>query len=704
MSGRTGFQSWTGSNYKHTSESYYHQDGNYEEWWDNEPSSVAHVTQVFHNQSLKNTAGNDWDAWDGDCTPKTVFVPENYKAGNYGRQDDMWQSGASGQYPDRFGQQGTALESIADDAPTDMKIPFRRIGLVIGKGGSQIRELQESSGAKINVKKNEVDASGMVPVTIEGNVTSRINAKRMIVELMDKDGNCPNTGRLDDYQGQQTSRHFGESAGFGDATVLTVASNMIGAVIGRGGRKIREIQDRTQTNIKIDKRSGEVTINGTKEGREQAKSLIDDVIQSESETGYTPDSERSRFMPNSEGSHFVDFPTGSNQRSGFGNFNNSGPSESMVPVTLERNVTSRINAKGMVVEQMDKDGSCPNTGRFDDYQGQQTSRHFGDSAGFGDATVLTVASNMIGAVIGRGGQKIREIQDRTQTKINIDKRSGEVTISGTKEGREQAKSLIDDVIQPESETGYTPDSERSRFVPNSEGSHFVDCPTGSNQRSGFGNFNHSGPSERSFGDTERSSFGTSASRHGFGGMIDWDQVKELSRKHEEEKWQDYPPIKKNFYIEDAGVANMDPEEVAEIREQNNKIMVSCDEDSEVHIPNPVRSFDEGFLHYPEILSELKRAGFSKPSPIQMQGWPIALQGLDLIGIAQTGTGKTLAFLLPAFIHIEGQPVPRGKRGGPNVLVLSPTRELALQVSKIIVILVTFIWITFVIGVKITFEN
>jgi len=536
MSGRTGFQSWTGSNYKHTSESYYRQDGNDEEWWDNEPSSVAHVTQVFHNQSLKNTAGNDWDAWDGDCTPKTVFVPENYKAGNYGRQDDMWQSGASGQYPDRFGQQGTALESIADDAPTDMKIPFRRIGLVIGKGGSQIRELQESSGAKINVKKNEVDASGMVPVTIEGNVTSRINAKRMIVELMDKDGNCPNTGRFDDYQGQQTSRHFGDSAGFGDATVLTVASNMIGAVIGRGGRKIREIQDRTQTNIKIDKRSGEVTISGTKEGREQAKSLIDDVIQSESETGYTPD------------------------------------------------------------------------------------------------------------------------------------------------------------------------SERSRFVPNSEGSHFVDCPTGSNQRSGFGNFNHSGPSERSFGDTERSSFGTSASRHGFGGMIDWDQVKELSRKHEEEKWQDYPPIKKNFYIEDAGVANMDPEEVAEIREQNNKIMVSCDEDSEVHIPNPVRSFDEGFLHYPEILSELKRAGFSKPSPIQMQGWPIALQGLDLIGIAQTGTGKTLAFLLPAFIHIEGQPVPRGKRGGPNVLVLSPTRELALQVSKIIVILVTFIWITFVIGVKITFEN
>ena len=53
----------------------------------------------------------------------------------------------------------------------------------------------------------------------------------------------------------------------------------------------------------------------------------------------------------------------------------------------------------------------------------------------------------------------------------------------------------------------------------------------------------------------------------------------------------------------------------------------------------------------------------------------------MIGIAQTGTGKTLAFLMPCFIHIDNQPIPRGKRGGPNVLVLSPTRELALQIAE-----------------------
>lgn len=73
-------------------------------------------------------------------------------------------------------------------------------------------------------------------------------------------------------------------------------------------------------------------------------------------------------------------------------------------------------------------------------------------------------------------------------------------------------------------------------------------------------------------------------------------------------------------------------------------------------------------------------GFSKPSPIQSQAWPILLQGHDMIGIAQTGTGKTLAFLLPGMIHTEYQSTPRGTRGGANVLVLAPTRELALQIE------------------------
>ena len=57
----------------------------------------------------------------------------------------------------------------------------------------------------------------------------------------------------------------------------------------------------------------------------------------------------------------------------------------------------------------------------------------------------------------------------------------------------------------------------------------------------------------------------------------------------------------------------------------------------------------------EILEEIRKQGFERPSPIQCQSWPILLSGHDLIGIAQTGTGKTLGYLLPAMIHIDNQP-------------------------------------------------
>ncbi len=56
----------------------------------------------------------------------------------------------------------------------------------------------------------------------------------------------------------------------------------------------------------------------------------------------------------------------------------------------------------------------------------------------------------------------------------------------------------------------------------------------------------------------------------------------------------------------------------------------------------------------EIMAEIEKNGFIDPSPVQCQMWPVLLTGNDCIGVAQTGTGKTLAFLLPAFIHIEGQ--------------------------------------------------
>lgn len=78
------------------------------------------------------------------------------------------------------------------------------------------------------------------------------------------------------------------------------------------------------------------------------------------------------------------------------------------------------------------------------------------------------------------------------------------------------------------------------------------------------------------------------------------------------------------------------------------------------VPKPVRTFEEAFSSQPDLLQMLREPAlhFERPTPIQMQAWPILLQGRDLIGIAQTGTGKTLAFLLPAYLHIEAQSTPR----------------------------------------------
>ena len=62
------------------------------------------------------------------------------------------------------------------------------------------------------------------------------------------------------------------------------------------------------------------------------------------------------------------------------------------------------------------------------------------------------------------------------------------------------------------------------------------------------------------------------------------------------------------------------------------------------------------MHVAEyVLAEVNKAGFSEPTPIQCQGWPMALLGRDLVGLAETGSGKTLAYLLPAVVHINAQP-------------------------------------------------
>ncbi|XP_076634724.1 putative ATP-dependent RNA helicase DDX5 isoform X2 [Colletes latitarsis] len=134
------------------------------------------------------------------------------------------------------------------------------------------------------------------------------------------------------------------------------------------------------------------------------------------------------------------------------------------------------------------------------------------------------------------------------------------------------------------------------------------------------------------------------------------------------------PLRKDFYVEHPAVRNRSKEEVSKFRE-NAEITVKGDD-----VPNPIQYFEEGnFPGY--VLDEIRKQGYTQPTAIQAQGWPIALSGRDLVAIGQTGSGKTLGYILPAIVHIIHQ--PRLTNGdGPIALILAPTRELAQQIQEV----------------------
>ncbi|KAF7838285.1 DEAD-box ATP-dependent RNA helicase 20-like isoform X1 [Senna tora] len=140
-----------------------------------------------------------------------------------------------------------------------------------------------------------------------------------------------------------------------------------------------------------------------------------------------------------------------------------------------------------------------------------------------------------------------------------------------------------------------------------------------------------------------------------------------------QEFRNLVPFEKNFYIESSSVRAMSDHELMVYRASREITVQGHD------IPKPTPMFqDANFPGY--CLEVIANLGFVEPTPIQAQGWPMALKGRDLIGIAETGSGKTLAYLLPAFVHVNAQPrLVQGE--GPIVLILAPTRELAVQIQE-----------------------
>ncbi|QIW95693.1 hypothetical protein AMS68_001211 [Peltaster fructicola] len=154
-----------------------------------------------------------------------------------------------------------------------------------------------------------------------------------------------------------------------------------------------------------------------------------------------------------------------------------------------------------------------------------------------------------------------------------------------------------------------------------------------------------------------------------------DRMNNLGAGLKQQEWDmaTLPKFEKSFYKEDPAVAARSPQEVDAFRRSHNMTIAGR------NVPKPVEDFDEaGFPSY--VMNEVKAQGFAKPTSIQSQGWPMALSGRDVVGIAETGSGKTLTYCLPAIVHINAQPL-LAPGDGPIVLILAPTRELAVQIQE-----------------------
>ncbi|KZO98003.1 P-loop containing nucleoside triphosphate hydrolase protein [Calocera viscosa TUFC12733] len=136
----------------------------------------------------------------------------------------------------------------------------------------------------------------------------------------------------------------------------------------------------------------------------------------------------------------------------------------------------------------------------------------------------------------------------------------------------------------------------------------------------------------------------------------------------------YEPFRKEFYHEPPEIEEMDEDEVALLRLSLDGIKIRGQD-----CPKPITRWAHCGL--PSVcLDVIKRLGYTAPTAIQAQAIPAIMSGRDVIGVAKTGSGKTIAFLLPLFRHIKDQRQLEPMEG-PMAIVMTPTRELAVQIHR-----------------------
>lgn len=239
---------------------------------------------------------------------------------------------------------------------------------------------------------------------------------------------------------------------------------------------------------------------------------------------------------------------------------------------------------------------------------------------------ITVESSIVGKIIGQGGKTIRGLQESYNVKVMISKDFNDdgtknIEISGDTLG---IRSCIDAIREK------TNANQNDNFGRHDQSRNSYD------RNNRFDNNNGYRGGYRDNDQSNKDDY-TSKIVEKEPEIIDWDKANAACDAARKERWEKCPLLLKNFYDEHPEVTNMSDIEVRNFRKESLNIVVARTFDPEAtpeSLPKPCTKFEHCFTAYPELLHEIKKQGFEKPSPIQSQAWPILMQGEDLIGIAR----------------------------------------------------------------------
>lgn len=268
----------------------------------------------------------------------------------------------------------------------------KAVGAVIGRGGSTIKSIQAESGAKLDIEKD----SGVVKVS--GSADQIAAAKALIAEAVD--GPKP------------------------EATATIQVGDKGGTVIGRGGENIRKVQEQSGARVDMEKGSGEVKISGSKAQVAKAQELIADLLD--------PKYDAKDFMDvGMDGVPVIVGKGGANIK--------RLQQESGAKIDIERGL-------GSVCAMYGTEAAVAKARKL--IEAQLADARYSE--------LVECPASAIGAVIGKGGETIRSIQEDSGARVNVERDPPSVRLSGAKDAVKKARQQVEAIIAKESKAKELP--------------------------------------------------------------------------------------------------------------------------------------------------------------------------------------------------------------------------------------------------------